>query len=73
MSVNIKSDGTPFGTKVTTSEGVEISGILGIDIAEINTNAGHLTAKIEVMVGVLDLENINGKAKAVVLNDEKII
>lgn len=72
MSIKIKSDGTPSGTKVTTEDGAGVSGIVGINL---NITGGQpiITATIEVMVGELELENINGEIVAHVINDKKVL
>ncbi len=60
MSIKIIADKEAFGAKVYTEDGAEIKNITSIKIGKIEANT-ILTAKIEVMVGLLELTNVDGE------------
>lgn len=70
MSIKIIADKDSFCTKVYTEDGTEIKNISSIEIGKIEANT-ILTAKIEVMVGHLELLDVDGEIVGKCIGSEK--
>lgn len=70
MSIKIIADKDSFCTKVYTEDGAEIKNISSIEIGKIEANT-ILSAKIEVMVGHLEISNVDGEIVGKCIGSEK--